>query len=116
MSKKATEVSINGKPVFYTILYSDFRSAALKCGYALALHGTMATDMDLIAVPWTENPTSVETLVSAISDCIGKTIWKGHHFTQKELKPHGRIGYTLSIYSDWYVDLSVIQPHPPLNQ
>lgn len=108
--KNADEVNPNGRPVFYAVLYNDFRKAALECGYALALHGSMARDMDLIAVAWNEDAASVETLVKRISDCIGETVWKDHHLNTAETKPHGRISYTLSIMGEWFIDLSVIPP------
>lgn len=116
--KNKSEVELNGKPVFYTVLYESFRKAALDCGYALALHGTMHNDMDMIAVPWVEDAKPIDVLVSKLSDCIGATVWKGHHFTVG-LKPHGRIVHTLSIFKDWYIDLSIIPPRsnpiPKLN-
>lgn len=108
--KDRKECFPDGRPVLYTILYNSFRQAALDCGYALALHGSMHNDMDLLAVPWIDNPESVETLVSKISDCIGETIWKDHHFMNPTEKPHNRISYTLSIYSNWHIDLSIIKP------
>lgn len=108
--KTKEEVKLNPKATFYAVLYQDFRRVAIECGYALAIHGSMASDMDLIAVAWTEKSESPETLVSKISDCIGETVWKENHKTNFEIRPHGRIAYTLSIMSDWYIDLSIIPP------
>lgn len=88
-----------------------FREIALDLGYTLALHGSMASDMDLLAVPWIEDAKPVEDLIKAFSDCIGDTIWKDKHFTSFEKRPHGRVAYTLNIYSDFYIDLSVMLPH-----
>jgi len=31
------------------------------CGYAIAPHGSLARDLDVIAVPWTEDAVSAET-------------------------------------------------------
>lgn len=113
--KDKSEVFVEGKPVFYAILYNSMREAALKCGYALALHGSMQSDMDIVAVPWVEDAKPVEELVDAIDDCIGKTIWKenkglGVDFRHPTEKPHGRIAFTLAIIGDWHIDLSVIKP------
>ncbi len=95
------------------MLYNDFKRAALECGYALALHGSMHSDMDLIAVPWVEDAKPVEELAKAINDCIGKTVWKERNLERDvKTKPHGRIVYTLSIMGDWYIDLSIIPPIP----
>lgn len=108
--KNRCEVSEEGRPVFYALFYNEFRKAALDCGYALALHGSMASDMDLVAFPWVDNPENIEMLVGKISDCIGKTIWKDHHFKNPTERPHNRITYTLSIFSDWQIDLSIFKP------
>jgi hypothetical protein len=108
--KGKSEVNTNGKAVFYAVLYNSFRQAALECGYALSLHGSMISDMDLIAVAWTEDANPVNDLIQKISDCIGKTVWKDHHFKEMEHKPNGRIVYTLSIMGDWFIDLSIIPP------
>ncbi len=110
MSKTAQEVTTNGRAVFYTILWPRFRQAAIDCGWALGLHGSMASDMDMMAMPWVEEAAPVEDLVKALSDCIGETIWKEHHFTPFYGKPHGRIVYTLSIYADFHIDLSCMLP------
>ena len=100
MSKTKDQVTTNGRAVFYTILWPSFRKAALDCGWAIALHGSMASDMDMMAMPWTEDAVCKEDFVQAMSNCIGKTIWSDHHFKADKSKPHGRISYTLSIFSD----------------
>ena len=108
--KSADEIVTPGRAVFYTVLYPEFRKAAIERGYTLALHGSMASDMDLIAVAWVEDAKPPEDLVRAFSDLIGNTVWKDHHLTDMAIKPHGRLCYTLSIYSDWYIDLSIMPP------
>ena len=110
MSKTRNEITTDGRAVFYTIMYPKFREAALDKGYTLALHGSMAKDMDLIAVAWVENARPVKELIEAFSDLIGHTVWKDHHLKEGNVKPHGRVTYTLSIFSDWYIDLAVIAP------
>lgn len=109
--KEKDEVRIIGKPEFYTVLYVPMKKAALEHGYMLTLHGSLHTDMDLIAVPWVHSVSPIEELVKAINDCLGDTVWKENNLTTGEEKPHGRITYTLSIGSDWFVDLSIIKPN-----
>lgn len=105
--KDKLEVKTEGRAVFYAVLLNSFRKAALECGYSLALHGSMARDMDMIAVPWVEDAKTPDELVIAISDCIDGTVWKDHHLFDRHEKPHGRISYTLSIMGDWQIDLSI---------
>lgn len=115
MSKTKDQITSEGRAVFYTVLFVDFRKAAIECGWSIGLHGSMANDMDMMAMPWTDEAKPVEEFINAISDCIGKTIWKDHHLVPSYSKPHGRIVYTLSIGADWYIDLSIMDNRVKLN-
>ena len=107
--KEKEEIQFS-KAAFYAVLYSDFRKAALDCGYALALHGSMARDMDILAVAWVEDAKTHEELAESIFECIGDTDWKEHYKTTVTYKPHGRVAYTLHIMGDYFIDLSIIPP------
>lgn len=104
--KDKSQVKTNGRAVFYAVLLESFRKAALDCGYALAIHGSMASDLDLIAVAWVEDARPVAELVKAISDCIDGTVWKDKHVICTENR-FGRLLYSLSIMGDFQIDLSV---------
>lgn len=106
--KDKSEVRINGKPEFYAVLYPSMKKAALECGYALALHGSMHTDMDLMAMPWVEDAKSARELVEALDDCVGATVWKAFKWKHKEVRSHGRECYVISIMGNWHIDLSVM--------
>lgn len=109
MSKHREEVTTNGRAVFYTVLWPSFRKAALDLGWTLALHGSMASDMDIMAMPWTEDAKDESDLISALQECIDSTVWKDNNLKRPpNAKPHGRIAYTLIIYADFYIDLSVM--------
>ena len=107
--KNREGVKTNGRAIFYSVLWESFRNAALDLGWTLALHGSMASDMDIVAIKWTENAKDEKELIKSLSNCIGETVWKDNHFKEPTSKPHGRWCYTLSIYSDYYVDLSIIR-------
>jgi hypothetical protein len=114
--KDKSEIKIEGKPVFYAILYNSMRQAALDCGYALALHGSMHSDMDLMAMAWTEDAKSEEELIKVIDNCIGETIWKQCNFKWERIeKPHGRVSYIISIIGGWFIDLSIMPPKNIIN-
>lgn len=106
--KDREKVTTNGRAVFYTIFWENFRKAALDRGYSLALHGSMASDMDMVLIPWVEEPQPVEEVIKAFSDNIGGTVFKECHLEPHPGKPHGRIVYTLSIYRDFYIDISYL--------
>ena len=113
--KDRESVTTNGRAVFYASMWNDLRQAALDKGWALALHGSLATDMDIMAMPWTEGAAHVEDMVEALkacfTDCEQITIKRG-------IMPNNRRVYTLSIWADFYLDINVIktetvssQPH-----
>lgn len=107
--KTAQEVNTNPKPVFYAVLLERFRKIALEKGYALAVHGSMASDMDLVAIPWVEDVSSPEELLNTFWDEIGNTVFReDKDLTSPEIKPHGRVAYAIPILGDWYIDLSII--------
>lgn len=106
--KAKSEVRIEGKPAFYAVLFNSFKKAALDCGYALAVHGSMHSDLDLMAMPWSEEAKKPDELIKALDDCVGMTVWKDFKWKHKEVRAHGRICYTISIMGDWHLDISVM--------
>lgn len=112
MAKVRELVTTNGRAVFYAAMWEDLRNAALDCGWALALHGSLKSDMDIMAMPWVEEAKPVEEMIKALSDCFTESdfIMKDHHTKPYYGKPHGRIVYTLSIWADFYLDVSVMLP------
>lgn len=78
-------------------------------GYALAIHGSMSRDIDLVAVPWTDEATDAETLVAAFGEAVGYGEgWSGTISDSATSKPHGRRAWTLGIGHGAWIDLSVM--------
>lgn len=95
------------KATFYAVAYSNLKATALQYGYALTLHGSLQKDLDVVAIPWIEEASNIETLVKALCDSIGGFI------LEKECtsKPHGRQCYIIHLGGEGgYIDLSVIPP------
>ena len=71
--------------------------AARGCGYALAVYGSLARDIDLIAVPWTSNPDTAELLVQrlcgVLAGLVGRAIYRREDDWSE--KPHGRRATTI---------------------
>lgn len=86
----------------YACMYPDLAEIARSHGYALAVHGSMARDFDLICVPWGDEP-------SAPADVVGDMC---AHFAIKPIgdmtpKPHGRLCQTIGIkFGEAFLDLS----------
>ena len=50
----------------YAALYPEIAEVARSHGYALAVHGRMARDFDLIAVPWAESVSEPGAVVAEL--------------------------------------------------
>ena len=107
---------------YVDILLPALREVARRFGYALAVHGSLEWDIDLVAVPWCENAPDglVEAIFLAVNAIEGWVTWPGG-WTEKETwpapvgslpnpdrKPHGRLGYSIILGGGPYIDLSVM--------
>lgn len=63
-------------------------------GYAIAVHGSMATDLDLVACPWTDEASDAETLIDAIRKHMGCIFLEGCLSAPVD-KPHGRRAWSM---------------------
>lgn len=109
--KSREHVVNNGKAAFYASIWPDIKQAATNCGWALGLHGSLSSDMDIMAMPWTEDAKSVEELMQSISDCFTGNMWKDEHIVPHYGKPNNRVVYTMNIWADFYLDINIIQPN-----
>lgn len=87
----------------YATYYGILIDIARKHGYALALHGSLSRDMDLIAVPWTDTASDHKKVLKDICDAVG-----AGGFTVGEEKPHGRVGYAIDTGAGGYLDISFV--------
>lgn len=96
----------------YACIYHGLAEVARKYGYALAIHGTVLTDLDLIAVPWTDAATDAETVAEAIKIHCGKCGVNLDEFGKEHMeptqKPHGRLAWKFHMTAGGSVDLSVL--------
>lgn len=78
--------------------------AAREVGYAVAVHGSLKRDFDLIAAPWTEDAKPPEALISALCSALD-----ARQIGEVEQKPHGRIAVILCP-DGWFkhIDLSIM--------
>lgn len=104
---KTHEGGIN-RPLCYSLMLQWLSDAANKCGYALGLHGSLSRDLDLIAVPWTEEAVCADQLISAIVDTAGGFIAKDSLTVNPEFRPHGRMAYAIQLGRGLYIDISVM--------
>lgn len=97
----------------YVGLYPALAEVARAHGYALAVHGTVNNDMDLIAVPWAEEFSSSEELIVALAQRVSFILDPGLTFDSLfkpplfEEKPHGRKAYLIPLDAGARLDVSV---------
>lgn len=91
----------------------SIREVARFNGYAIAVHGTLKRDIDLIAVAWTDQAKSPDDLVRVIQGAVGGILGNCLRIGEPSIKPHGRVAYTL-IHPGFCgeIDLSIIPPAP----
>lgn len=106
----------------YAALLPDLVRAAREVGYAIAPHGSLARDFDLIAVPWTEEAVSAEQLVMRLMSVSGAHLQEGGRKVEgtdewavvpgdaPTRKPHGRLAWSLHLgqSGNLYLDVSVM--------
>lgn len=97
----------NLKPAMYSHRIHEIQQAAHCAGYAIAVHGSLHRDLDVVAIPWVEHALEPTGLMAHFRN-IGLTMKPG----DPVVKPHGRLAYTIMIGGSLFMDLSVIPPVP----
>lgn len=114
MSKSRDELKPASFAPAYCALYPPLAELARDHGYALAVHGSLARDFDIVAIPWREymSPSPHGQVVADIVKRFAiRTIGA------PTAKPHGRIAYTLSIgFGSCALDLSFMPIMPTKDQ
>ncbi len=122
----------------FACMYSGLAEAARANGYALSIHGSVVTDLDLVAIPWTDTAIPEEELIRKLTEAIDASDHRGllkrecgSYMTDAQIdgvvktrngnqdlpngstmKPHGRRAWNLYMAFGVKVDISVM---PPLN-
>ena len=99
----------------YIAVLPQFQAIARRHGYALAVHGSMATDLDLLACPWTDEATDAETLIESLRAHMNGFFAEREWDTNPSARPHGRRAWSLYATEDGakrcegpYYDISVM--------
>lgn len=105
----------------YATLFPAMAELAQENGYALAIHGSMTSDMDLVAVPWTNLAAEPSQLVTVLCNYLNvirgeQRSGDGSLVHVPEQKPFGRLAYVLPIGHGAAIDLSVMPKTPPASE
>lgn len=93
----------NYGPFYAAGLYPKLAEVFRSHGYALAVHGSLANDFDLIAVPWVEDAAPPQVVADAVHDKFAAKF----SVAGPVPKPHGRVAYKLHLsFGDCALDVS----------
>ena len=93
----------NYGPFYAFGLYPKLAEVFRAHGYALAIHGSLARDMDLIAVPWIDTATDPQDV---IDECVARFAFDKRPQVPEQ-KPLGRVAYRVPFsFGDCSMDVS----------
>ena len=75
----------------YAGLYAGLCEVAREHGYALAIHGSLANDMDVVAIPWTDEAVAPAALAEALWNRVKWLTHQTEFPYQPDSRPHGRL-------------------------
>ncbi len=99
---------------YYDVLIAALRHAAYRYGYALAVHGSLKRDIDLIACPWRDSACDAHSVAAEIKKVTEAIIGFAR---ERECDPNpskmpcGRLAWSFYLtHEDTgpYIDLSVM--------
>lgn len=90
------------------------REAVRDLGWTIAVHGSQRRDLDLIAVPWTDEAADADAVAAAVAEATKQATGWGHlaNSGYRETKPHGRFAVTILATAEIHLDLSVMPRVP----
>lgn len=117
---KTTE-PIPARAAAYCALYPMLNQIANDHGYALAVHGSVHRDFDLIAIPWVADVSEPVRLIKAFKEATRTVTSHEQEPVDDDCrpthKPHGRVAYSLHVTNSGmyggYLDVSVMPKISP---
>jgi len=103
--KTPDQIKPNCGPVYAAAMYPDLAAIFQRHGYALAVHGSLARDFDLIAVAWADKVSSPTAVLDAVMEQFAVTLSPD----SPNVRNHGRAAYTLICgFGECRMDLSFL--------
>jgi len=99
---------------YHDALLPGLRYAARRCGYALAVHGSLTRDIDVIAAPWRDTAPDAAYLIEMLKKVIEAVCGTARHREGNEQPtkmPCGRLAWSIYLtHRDEppYLDISVM--------
>lgn len=92
----------------YVFVAPIIAEAAQEHGYAVAIHGSLQRDLDLVAIPWTEKAADTDTVLQAILKAVDGFLVKVPDHPEPTFKPHGRLTWSVHLDGGVFIDLSIM--------
>jgi hypothetical protein len=91
-------------PFYAAGLYPKLAEIFRAHGYALAVHGSLANDFDLIAVPWVDEAGDPQ---GVLDELMSKFAFDRDHDRGLTAKPHSRVAYKIHMsFGNCSLDIS----------
>ncbi len=109
-------------PYYFMHVVPKLMTVAKRLGYAIALHGSFTRDLDVVAIPWTDEAVPAEELAESLRAEVHGWLQATSGKPDPIEKPHGRLCWSIHLEPDGigYIDLSVMPrtaagpiPSPP---
>jgi hypothetical protein len=98
--------STHAKPQLYAYYFLQLKEVAKDYGYNLVVHGSLNRDLDLIAIPWVNDPKPDLELVRALAECLGGKVMskgiEGQTNPYISSLPGGRVNYVIDLNRGGY--------------
>ena len=88
----------HAKPQLYAYYFLQLKEIAKEFGYNLVVHGSMNRNLDLIAIPWINEPKSEIEMIEALTNWVGGELDKSLIGTL----PGGRTAYVINLNRGGY--------------
>ena len=96
----------HAKPSLYAYYFLSLKEIAVQFGYNLVLHGSLNRDLDLIAIPWSDNPKDELSLITALAEHLGGMVMykgiDGEKNSASSTLPGGRTNYVIDLNRGGY--------------
>ncbi|CCH01937.1 hypothetical protein FAES_3931 [Fibrella aestuarina BUZ 2] len=92
-------------PIMYVTYFGILQAIAQQHGYALAVHGSVVRDFDLVMVPFAPKVSPHDFVLEDIRQAIGNTGPTSEVFDQVGQDCHGRTLYAIECGSGGYFDI-----------
>jgi hypothetical protein len=96
---------LHAKPNIYAYYFEALKAIAKEHGYNLVVHGSMNRDLDLIAIPWVNDPKPELDMINAFSDYMNGMTSPDPGVFLHGVLPGGRNSYVISLNRGGYRNL-----------